>query len=598
MKKKLIWTLAMVLAVSTITGCAQNGENEKSSALTPGTYTATKEGFQHGHVTVSVKVDENSIQDITVDEVTDHPVTVIRTPVQQIPQDIMKYQTYNVDVVAGATITSNAIKQAVKDCLEQAGGSEAFSVAVEHATPVDKEDVETDVLVVGGGGAGMVSAIEASIGDSAKESSRLNVTLIEKAGFLGGNTNVSGGVRYVHDDPTGKYDIAWENQAVEDEKAILKPYMELEFNESLMRSEIQVMKHTNDLLDELGVNSVDAWGYLKFDTTDEHVEPKWNGSYLTYALTPYLDDSDIDIRLSTEAKSLITDDSGAVIGVSVEDQEGTYDIYAKKVILATGGFPYNKELIEKYAPDFVNGIVFAAGTNTGDGLVMATEIGADTVGDKMFGHVGADAFEGARPDYSLTFYYGNNSAMYVNMNGERFVNEDKNSYVIYHDLLKQKGEMGWGIIDGNNPDVQVLAGSESEYVHHGDTLEALAEELGIPVDNLVATIDSYNTCVDKGQDTEFGTAIERMDRIDEGPYYAFILKPITFSSLVSVKVDGNGHVINTKGENIPNLFAAGDMVLGGNLTSYYFDARGVGTAMYTGNLTGQTAKQEILENNQ
>lgn len=598
MKKKLIWTLAIVLAVSTITGCAQKGENKKSSLLTPGSYTATKEGFQREHVTISVKVDENSILDIIVDEVTDHPITIISTPVQQIPQDIMKYQTYNVDSVTGATITSNAIKQAVKDCLEQAGGSEAFSVAVEHAAPVDKEDIETDVLVVGGGGAGMVSAIEASIGDSAKESSGLKVTLIEKAGFLGGNTSVSGGVRYVHEDPTGEYDIAWENQAVENEKAIMQPYMELEFNESLIRGEMQVMKHTNDLLDEIGVNTVDAWGHLKFETTDEHVDPKWNGSYLTYALKPYLDDSDIDIRLNTEAKRLITDDSGAVIGVSVEDQEGTYDIYAKKVILATGGFPHNKELIKKYAPEFVNGIAFAAGTNTGDGFVMATEIGADTVGDKMFGHVGADAIVGQRPDYSSGFYYGINSVMYVNINGERFVNEDKSKYVIYHDLLKQDGEMGWGIIDGNNPDVQVLVESKSEHAHHADTLEALAEELGIPVDNFLATIDSYNTFVDNGQDTEFGTAIERMDRIDEGPYYAFILKPITLSSLVSVKVDGNGRVINTNGENIPNLFAAGDMVLGGNLTSYYFDARGVGTAMYTGNLTGQTAKREVLESKQ
>ena len=137
---------------------------------------------------------------------------------------------------------------------------------------------------------------------------------------------------------------------------------------------------------------------------------------------------------------LLTDEDGAVIGASVEDKTSTYNIYAKKVILSSGGFAKNPELIEEYCPDFVNGKVFAAGCNTGDGLIMAREIGAEIIGDKMFGHLGADEIEGARPDYSLTFYYGYGTPMYINMNGERFVNEDKNSYVIYHDLLLAQNE--------------------------------------------------------------------------------------------------------------------------------------------------------------
>ena len=567
--------------------------SEAEAALVPGTYTATKEGFQRCHVTVSVTVDETSITDVVIDEITDHPQTLIQTPCEQIPADIIEHQTYNVDGVAGATMTSNAIKSAVRDCLDQAGGSDAFSAPVEHAELVQGEDVETDVLVIGGGGAGMLASIEAFSGETTAEQSGLSVMLIEKAGFLGGNTNLSGGVRLFHADPEGKYDEAWVDQAVQDEMNTLQPFMELPFNEDLIRSEMEVMVHTNELLDEVGVNSVDAWGYLQF-APKEHEEPKWFGSYLTEAVNDYLPNTGIDVRLNTRAMKLLTDEDGAVIGASVEDKTSTYNIYAKKVILSSGGFAKNPELIEEYCPDFVNGKVFAAGCNTGDGLIMAREIGAEIIGDKMFGHLGADEIEGARPDYSLTFYYGYGTPMYINMNGERFVNEDKNSYVIYHDLLKQDVPQGWGIIDADNADAQVLEDSESQYVLKAETLDELAELMGVPADNLKKTVESYNVCVEKGEDTEFGTAIERMDAITDGPYYAFILSPITFSSLVSVKVDGNCRVLNTDGEVIPNLFAAGDMVLGGNLTSYYFDARGVGTAVYTGDLSARTVKEELL----
>ena len=566
---------------------------EAQASLVPGTYTATKEGFQRCHVTVSVTVDEDSITDVTIDEVTDHPQTLVQTPCEQIPADILANQTYNVDGVTGATMTSNAIKNAVRDCLDQAGGSEAFSAPVEHADLVAGEDVETDVLVIGGGGAGMLAAIEAYSGVSTKEQSGLSVTLIEKAGFLGGSTNLSGGVRLFHPDPNEKYDEAWVEQAVQDEMNTLQPYMELPFNEDLIRSEMEVMVHTNELLEEVGVNSVDAWGYLQF-APKEHEEPKWFGSYLTEGVNNFLPQTDIDVRLNTRAMELLTDEEGAVIGASVQDKTSTYNIYAKKVILSCGGFAKNPELIKEYCPDFVDGKVFAAGANTGDGIIMAREIGAEIIGDKMFGHLGADEIEGARPDYSLTFYYGYGTPMYINMNGERFVNEDKNSYVIYHDLLKQDVPQGWGIIDADNADAQVLEDSESQYVLKAETLEELAELMGVPADNLKKTVESYNACIENGEDTEFGTALERMDPITDGPYYAFILSPITFSSLVSVKVDGDCRVLNTDGQVIPNLFAAGDMVLGGNLTSYYFDARGVGTAVYTGDLCGKTVKAELL----
>ena len=224
---------------------------------------------------------------------------------------------------------------------------------------------------------------------------------------------------------------------------------------------------------------------------------------------------------------------------------------------------------------------------------MAEKIGAEIIGDKMFGHIGADVIEGARPDFGGAIYYGSHPVIYVNMDGKRFVNEDKNKYVIYHDLLKQPNQTGWGIVDSNNVNIEPLKNSTSSHVVHADTLEELAELIDINPEALIKTVTNYNEDVKKGVDTEFNVSADRLDVIDQAPYYAYTINPITFSSMVGVKVDGDCRVLNKDGQVIKNLFAAGDMVLGGNITSYYFDARGVGTAMYTGTICGQVIKEEM-----
>lgn len=615
MKKKILALLLALAAALSLVGCSQTAEQPapapegaqedapqpseqeapETAPLTPGTYTATKEGFQHCTVTVSVTVDETSIQNVEIVECTDNPITVTEAPCTEIPAAIVAQQSYNVDVVTGATFTSNAIKNAVKDCLEQAGGSEAFSAAPEKAPVVQGEDITTDVLVVGGGGAGMVAAIEAYTGESAAETSGLQVTLVEKAGFLGGTTSVSGGVRFTYTDETGAYDEAWIDSVVESEKAILQPYMYMGFNDALLRGEASVIRKTNQLLDDIGVKSVDSWGHLQFAPSDDHTEPKWSGSYLTYAVNEYLPTTDIDVRLNTRATKLLTDENGAVTGVQVQDKTSTYNIYAGKVILACGGFINNRDLIEEYAPEFVNSIPFAAGTNTGDGFLMALEAGAVPVGNTMMGHIGCDAIEGQRPDYSLSFYYGSGKSMYVNMEGQRFCNESKSKYVVYYDILQQEEPVCWGIVDSNNPEVQALIDSQSEYVHSADTIEELAEELGIPADALKATIEEYNGYIQAGEDLAFGTPVADMRPIEEGPFYAYNLRPVAMTSLVGVKVDGNCRVLREDGSAISNLFAAGDMVYGGNILNFYYDAHGVGTAVYTGDLAAQAVKAELAE---
>lgn len=570
-----------------------SGEAEES-VLNDGTYTATRDGFQEGYETVEVTVKGNKIAEVKVVESTDFPVTLTSAVLKEIPEAIVEQQSYNVDCVTGATFTSNAIKNAVKDCLDQAGGSEAFSSKTVKEK-VKKEDIETDILVVGAGGAGMMAALEASCEDDLSKPSGLSVTLIEKAGFVGGITMLSGGVRYCYDDETGAYDDAWADACLEKEKTALANSMELEFNEEFMRNEILVNPIANKIMADMGVKDEDAWGYRQFVPSDDHVDPKWRGSYFAYVAGPYIQNStDIDLRLNTAATKLVTDESGAVIGAEVEDLEGTYTIYAKKVILATGGFAQNMELIEKYASEFTEGIVFSSGTNDGDGIIMLEELNAEIIGDKMMGHVGADGNLGARPDFGAAVYYGWNTHPFVNMNGERFTNEGKSKYQIYHDILSQPDLTCWGIVGSNDSFIPALESSTSEYVYKADSLKELAEQLGIPADKLEETVEKWNEMVESGKDEEFNLDPSHMAKVGDGPYYAYILRPITMTSEVAPKVDGFGRVINQDGEVIKNVFAAGDMVMGGNVTSYYFDARGTGTAFYSGTLCAKTAREEIM----
>ena len=573
---------------------AAKGEEAAVVSLTPGTYTATQAGYQRRYVTVSVTVDEKSITDVQIVECTDNPITVTQAPCEQIPAAIVANQTCNVDTVTGATITSNAIKFAVKDCLEQAGGSAAFSAPVQKPEIVAGEDVHTDILVVGGGGAGMAAAVEAYSGETANDANGLKVMLIEKAGFLGGTTSVSGGAYYDYVDETGAYDDAWLDKVVASEKAIFEPFMNLEINEDLVRGLAGVIPQANKKLREAGVNAPSgAWG-ISLSPCDDHIEPEWNGAYLAYAMNKYFPMTGIDVRLNTRAMKILTDENGAAIGVNVQDKTSTYNIYAKKVILACGDFASNPEMIKQYAPGFEEGLIFGAGTNTGDGLKMALEVGAVALGDTMMGSLGHDGIVGIHPDYGTFLDYGSGRSMIVNVEGNRFFNEVGRWYEPYHRLLKQIEPVAWGIVDNNNPKVQVLLDSKLDDIYHADTLEELAGMIGIPAENLLATVEKYNGFIKDGEDKDFGTPVSEMLPIKQGPFHAFILRPVTMTSLVGVKVDGGCRLLREDGSVIENLFGAGNMIYGGNLISYYVPAHGVGTAIYSGNLAAQTAKAEVL----
>ena len=575
---------------------AAKGEKAEDAALTDGVYTATKQSYQHEHVTVSVTIADGRIAAVTIDEITDHPTTITDAPCAQIPAAIVANQTYNVDGVTGATFTSNSIKSAVRDCLEQAGGSDAFSVPVEKPEIVAGEDIETDILVIGAGAAGMTAALEASYGDELGTPSNLKVTLIEKAGFIGGSTSVSGGGFIKFLDETGAYDEAWIRSCTEADQDIIKVDMQEPFNSDLHYGEFAAMKRTNDLLDHNGIANFLADYVSYFAPPANGEDKKWAGSYYAKYFNSFVADRDIDLRVNTAATALLTNEKGEVIGASVQNKTSTYNIYAKKVILACGGFANNPEMVAKYAPAYTNSLVFCAGTNTGDGFEMAVDLGAGIVGTEMFVELGVDNIVGIRPDWCMAYLWGGAKYMLVNPDGERFCNEFQTGYEVATEIAHhEERALAWAIVDAANAAMNGVGSAydyEHGYLFSADTLEELAAKIDVPAQALVATAKAYNAAAAGEAEDAFGGNGDTMDSIDEGPYYALKMRPVMITSLVALTVDGNCHVLNANGEEISNLFATGDLVLG-NLLKIYNSGHGVGNAIYSGNLAAQTAKAEI-----
>jgi len=588
-KLLLAVTLTAVLAFAL---CAQ------AAALTPGIYEATALGFRE-NVTVHVKVDESSILAVDVVDCGEYPQTLVQPVLDQVPAAIVEHQSVNVDGVSGATFTSMAIRNAAKAALEQAGGADAFLAAPPKAEIVAGEDVTVDVLVVGAGGAGCMAALGAAYEDFDGVRNDKSVMLIEKQGFIGGSTMLSGGgfIAFSSLDATEETIEA----TVEKAKQIAARKNSGEVNTAMLERMVRSMPDTVIKLQKLGMGfdtttrypQEQKVGFTNLSPYEESVTPPpyWPGYQLGIFWQRRLDRTDIDLRLNTKALELIVD-NGAVVGVKVQDKTTAYNVYAKSVILATGGFAQNRALIEKYAPANVGAIPFANAGSTGDGIVMAEAVNAKIVGNQLLGYTGSDARYGIWDDFSPKFRRLVGRSVHVNAEGLRYADDtlgDDN--IEFDNVMAQPGGYAWGIIDSNSKCAPFLKNTRhTSLVFSADTLEELAEKIKVPTDAFVDTINRYNEAYAAGEAAEFGSPNEKLAPVLQAPYYAYRINPIALSSLVSLKVTENFEVVNTEDEIIKGLYAAGDMCFGGNLVTTYQGAWGVGTALYTGRLAGESAR--------
>lgn len=578
-----------------------------------GTYTASEVG-RNGEIKVQVQIKDNKIADVKIlDWSETHPVAD-QTKTELLP-NIVKNQSYNVANISGATLSSFAIKAAVRDCLKQAGlDVKEFGKAAAKAPQSSETKVENaDVVIVGAGGAGLSAAVTAAMAGK-------KVVLLEKNGFAGGNTSVSGGcfnVANVNQDnikmTEGQKKIV---EGILAEKPLNPLHQEL-INKLKKQWNEYTASGSNKLFDSPELHALQTWksGDRKANlelvyTLTQNVKPmmkelegigfEWrpNANQFVGALWPrsnraanfksgvgyvdtflqYIKDKNLPVQilLSTKANDLIIKD-GRVAGVMAQAKNGTKYILnaADGVILTTGGFGANVKMRNEYDELWGKKLGETTPTTnlpsaTGDGISLAKKAGA---GLTQMGWI--QLFPAGDPTTGATsFKLGENSCIYVNKNGKRYVNESERRDVLAKANLAQEGGVFYVISsakralvdkDGRNAyGVKVADILKSGKSYKADTLEELAQKAGINGKNLVETVKRWNEFCKKGTGDEMGRPTCMDDhRLDEGgPYYATLMTPSVHHTMGGVTINKKAQVLNEAGNVIPGLYAAGEVTGG------------------------------------
>lgn len=545
-------------------------------AYTAGEYTATGAGL-NGPIEVTVTFDADKIVDIKIGAHAETP-GISDPAFAKVPAAIIAGQTLAVDVVAGATYTSNGILEAVAAAVVAAGGDvEALkSTGAADAVVAEDEVLTYDVVVIGGGAAGIAAASEA-------KDAGATVLLLEKQAGLGGNTIISGGIVYA----TGTQ--AQKDAGVEDSvEALVEYWFERAEGNADKAMLTMVAEKSNSTIEWLQAGGVEL-GNLSptgLSTVPRALYTGTGGSGFIVPLAEMIKSKGVDIRTETPAVALLTNEAGAVVGVEAVAADGhKVTVNAKSVVIATGGFDGSQAMMRKYAPEYSGELFYAAAGNTGDGINMAIAVGADTV---FKGGV-----IGLRGIVPTSFADATNNLVWmpylmVNEVGERFVNESTDYPVVHTALAKQ--HHAYLIFDASQLSAAAVAGLIDEgYAFTGDTLEALADAMKVDEATFLATVARYNEL--KGQeDVDFGKSAATMTGVGEGPYCAVRVRPATIGTMGGIKVDLDMHVLKADGSIIPGLYAAGACANG---DFFYKEYPASGTSIMmcftVGRIAGQNA---------
>ena len=568
-----------------------------------GTYTGVGAGKNgEGSIEVSVTLDDAGV--ITDVEVTKNgdDAGISDPAVEGVPAAIVAANSLAVDAVAGATLTSNGILEAVEAALTAAGvDPSAYKTAPEtDEAEAEKTAVEqtTDVLVIGAGIAGLSSAM------SAKENGA-DVVIIDKMSAPGGTTNLAGGILVCVDS-----ELFADNRLESDSMEAIKAYWEERMAYSGVDSGYPDQERLDSVLADTG-KTVD-WmvsNGIEFDATPYSASSRYpmalangGGAGLINMLVDACEEKGIELMLNTKGTSLITDDTGAVVGAVAETEDSIITFHAKSVILATGGISQNQELVEKYSPKLTRAglIPTSAVSHTGDGFLMALEVGAgtfDVFATPLFSTV-VDPELSALTDTSALTIYGQ---LGVNANGDRFGNEAASAGwdTMDHtasDMIQDGNAPFWYIYDSSNADAVAAleAGVESGVVAKADTIEGLALGMHVYTDRLVAAYEDYSAAVAAGKDEAFGKDASFLLPIEKAPFYAVKVYPTTFGSAGGVTTTDQGRVTTQDGTVIPGLYAAGEMSNRYFYNENYVLAASLGLYSTMGRRAGAAAASDAL----
>ncbi len=574
-------TVSFLVASAVLAGCSTTQTSSSttsttSTKMTPGTYTAKADGH-NGSVTVSVTVSEDKIESVEVGE--NNETTGLADPaIETVPQQIVDYQTLSTDIVSGATYTTVAIRTAVKDCIEQAGGNpDAFNAKVPNDEEGQSEELSADVIVVGGGAAGMSATIR--LQEQGK-----SVILVEKTSSLGGTIRVSGGNQVVQGSKVQEEAGVSNDSAKSMEEDFLKNGDNLNDTELLGIYAENVGSTTDWLTDTVGVEYNMEGGLHKLAeySIDRELAYVDGGAGAAKILANKVDESGANVLLNTTAKELIMDGS-KVTGVKAKTAKGKeYTLTADSVILATGGYGNNNDLLPASAAE---GLFYGLDSSNGEGLIMATEQAkAGTTHMeyiKEYPNGVETSSKHAKSTIAGNITAFSKAAILVNEKGERVVNEKASNHEILEKLQEQTNETLYLVMDEttfNEWKTKLAAaglteetidsyvannGSSEPIFTTGSNAKEAAEAAGIDGDALTKTIEKFNSYVEAGEDKDFGRAKDYLTAsFEDGAVYIVEQKARYATTMGGLDVDGNLQVVDTNGKTIDGLFAAGEIIGG------------------------------------
>ena len=602
--KKSVSALAMaaVIAVSLFGyGCGAKPASTSSDAGVSGDFTGTAKGFG-GDVSVTLTLTDGAITGCTA-EGKEETQGVGSEAIAKMPGAIAESGSIAVDGVSGATVTSTAIKEAAAAALTAAGlNPDDYKTAVEKDAAAEDSTVDADVVVVGAGGAGMTAAITAAAEGK-------TVVILESQSMVGGNSvRATGGMNagktvYQDENEFGEsagvektLKTAAEKYADNETitalaKTVSEQWAAYQANptgyfDSVELMELDTMiggKGINDpeLVETLCANSADAIDWL-----DEHGITLHNvssfggasvkrihrpvnaegktvsvGSYMIPLLQENCEKAGVKMMLDTTATEILTDANGAAAGIKATGSTGeTVTVNAKAVVLTTGGFGANLDMVVKYKPELKGFMTTNAPGIQGQGIEMAQAIGAATVDmDQIQIHPTVEANTAAL----ITEGLRGDGAVLINAEGKRFIDEVGTRDVVSAAEIAQTGSYSWLVVDQAMADASsVIQGYiKKGYTVTGATYEELGKAMGVDAAAFAETMEKWNGCVEAKNDPDFGRT-SFANPLNTAPYYAVKVTAGVHHTMGGLKINANTEVLNEKGEVIPGLFAAGEVTGG------------------------------------
>ncbi|MBR4162767.1 MAG: flavocytochrome c [Solobacterium sp.] len=584
---KKAWKILAAISMSLALGACSGGSTSSAGSTAPeepaseastsrfkaGTYEGEEAGFggENSPIHVSVTLSDDAIESIEYTADAETP-TVGGAALPQLVEAVLAAQSTQIDGVSGATFTSNGFFTAVNEALESAGVDPASLEPIKTETAIEDIEKTVDVVVAGAGGAGMTAAITAAQNGK-------SVIILEKASVPGGNSSyATGGMNAANTHYQAE-------QNIEDSAEL--------FFEDTMEGGHQInnpdLVHTLadnssaaiDWLDSIGAPLSDVGQAGGASAARQHrpVNDEGKviavGTFLVEHLSSTCAEMGIEIMTNTKVDEVLMED-GKAVGLHAIGKDGqNVVIHANSVVVTTGGFGSNPDLIVKYRPDLEGYVSTNAPSITGDAIEFMTAAGADFVDlDQIQIHPTVVQKDGALISESLR----GDGAILLNKEGKRFCNEILTRDVVSAHVNEQPDSYAWLLADQNMADKSAVI---EKYVSKGymikcDTVADLAKLIGCDEATLQETLNTWSADCTKVDEYKYGVNDSQFERVgkDEmktdmtvAPYYAVQISPGIHHCMGGVKINTNAEVVGTNGEVIPNLFAAGEVtggVHGGN----------------------------------